>query len=44
MDNVATHHANLIDSELLPTLNADNTSSSFMLLIDLVTGTDMMPL
>jgi hypothetical protein len=43
-DKVANHHASLIDSVLLPTLNADNTCSSFTLLIDLIMGVDNMPL
>jgi hypothetical protein len=43
-DNVATHHVSLSDSELPPTLKADITCSSFTLAIDLVIGTDMIPL
>ena len=43
-DKLATHHTSLSDSVLLPTLNADNTCSSFTLLMDLMIGVDIMPL
>ncbi|MEI8009469.1 MAG: hypothetical protein WCI00_09275 [bacterium] len=42
-NNVASHQTNLTDSELLPTLNADNTCSSFTLLIAFDDGADIIP-
>ena len=43
-DSVANHPTSLIDSVLLPTLNAATTSSLFRVLIDLVIGTEIIQL
>jgi hypothetical protein len=43
-NNVATHPVKMMDSELLPTLNADSTDLLAILLIDFTIGTEIMPL